>query len=84
MKKPLYKYRVLFHRGHDDPGQPIPHDSWWDTKQQAELEASRHYLTPEQRAMGYRYSVVEIPRNESRKDFLRNRKQAGRTLFPKS
>ncbi len=51
MKKPLSKYRVLFHRGHDDPGQPIPHDSRWDTKRQAELEVSRHYLTPEQRAM---------------------------------
>ncbi len=74
MKKPLPKYRVLFHRGHDDPGQPIRYDSLWDTKRQAELEASRHDLTPEQRAMGYHYSVEEIPRNESRKVFPRNRK----------
>lgn len=84
MKKPLTQYRVLFHRGHDDPGKPITHDSLWATKWQAELEASRHDLSEEQRAMGYHYSVVEIRRNESRKVFPRNRKQAGRRLFPKS
>lgn len=61
------EYCVLLHKGVNDPGEPISHDSHWKSRHQAEAEASRHDLTDQQRGMGWHYSVAEVHRKKNRR-----------------
>ncbi|MBI3896639.1 MAG: hypothetical protein HY313_11985 [Acidobacteria bacterium] len=66
-KKSPFKYCVLFHKGLDDPGQPIPNDTHWDTLRDAERERFKReeYLEEHQRKdLGWHYTVIKVPRKK--------------------